>query len=185
MKIKDIAARVIRPDGTTVEIGKDDIFEREIAKANKVKIKAKSFAIPNIEPGVIVEYRYREAIDGATARGMKLDFQRDIPVQMLSYYYKPYKKNEPNYQSYNFNDTKFVKDEKGFYLAQRTNVPAFKEEPRMPPNDMVRPWMKLQGVSVNISSVDVSDFGSRVSFIVKNPNNPRQYWGAVEKKARV
>ena len=178
MKIKDIAARVIRPDGTTVEIGKDDIFEREIAKANKVKIKAKSFAIPNIEPGVIVEYRYRESIDGAGARGMKLDFQRDIPVQTLSYYYKPYKKKEPDYQPYNFNDTKFVKDEKGFYLAQRTNVPALREEPRMPPNDMVRPWMQLQGVTVNLTDASFNSF----SFVVKDPNNPRQFWGAVGKQ---
>ncbi len=92
MKIKDIAARVIKSDGSIVEIGKQDIFEREIVKANKVKIKAKSFAVPNIEPGVIVEYRYREVIEDAGARGMTLVFQRDIPVQTLSYYYKPYNK---------------------------------------------------------------------------------------------
>ncbi len=92
MKIKDIAARVIKADGSMVEISKQDIFEREIVKVNKVKIKAKSFAVPNIEPGVIVEYRYREVIEDAGARGMTLVFQRDIPVQTLSYYYKPYNK---------------------------------------------------------------------------------------------
>src|SRR6476469_638085 len=32
-KIKELAARVIRPDGTIVEIGKQDIFDREIVKA--------------------------------------------------------------------------------------------------------------------------------------------------------
>ncbi|MBA3693592.1 MAG: DUF3857 and transglutaminase domain-containing protein [Acidobacteria bacterium] len=175
MKIKDIAARVIKSDGSIVEIGKQDIFEREIVKANKVKIKAKSFAVPNIEPGVIVEYRYREVIEDAGARGMTLVFQRDIPVQTLSYYYKPFNKKEPNYQSYNFSDTKFVKDEKGFYLAQRTNVPSLKEEPRMPPSDMVRPWMKLQGVSVNLTNVSAFS----ISFSIKDPSNPNSYWGAV------
>ena len=175
MKIKDVAARVIKTDGTTIEIGKQDIFEREIVKANKIKIKAKSFAVPNIEPGVIVEYRYREVIEDAGAKGMTLVFQRDIPVENLSYYYKPYNKREPNYQSFNFTDTKFVKDEKGFYLAQRTNVPAFKEEPRMPPGDTVRPWMLLQGVSVNFTSA--SDFA--VTFVVKDPSSPNRYWGAV------
>lgn len=175
IKIKDVAARVIKPDGSTVEIGKADIFEREIVKANKVKIKAKSFAVPNIEPGVIVEYRYREVIEDAGAKGMELAFQREIPVQTLSYYYKPYNKREPNYQSFNFNDTKFVKDEKGYYLAQRTNVPSLKEEPRMPPSDMVRPWILLQGVSVNITSA--SAFG--ISFVIKDPSNRNVYWGAV------
>lgn len=175
IKIKDIAARVIKADGTITEITNKDIFEREIVKAGKVKIKAKSFAIPNIEPGVIVEYRYREVIDDASAMGMDLPFQKDIPVQNLAYYYKPYNKKEPNYQSYNFTDTKFVKDEKGYYLARRENVPAFKEEPRMPPEDTVRPWMMLQGVRVNLTSV--SDFS--VSFVVKDPSNPNSFWGAV------
>ncbi len=175
MKIKDIAARVVKADGSTVEINKQDIFEREIVKANKIKVKAKSFAVPNIEPGVIVEYRYREVVEDAGARGMTLIFQRDIPVQTLSYFYKPYNKNEPSYQSYNFTDTKFVKDEKGFYLAQRTNVPALKEEPRMPPSDMVRPWMLLSGAS--IGSVNVSAFA--ISYTIKDPSSPTRYWGAV------
>jgi len=90
MKIKDIAVRVIKPDGSAVEISKDDIFEREIIKTNGLKVKAKSFAVPNLEPGVIVEYRYREVISDAGAAGMRLKFQRDIPVQNLSCYYKPY-----------------------------------------------------------------------------------------------
>lgn len=175
MKIKDLAARVIKADGSIVEIGKQDIFEREIVKADKVKIKAKSFAVPNIEPGVIVEYRYREAIEDAGAKGMRLTFQREIPVQTLSYYYKPYSKKEPDYQSFNFTDTKFVKDEKGFYLAQRTNVPAFKEEPRMPPGDMVRPWMLLQGVSLNVTNAT----GLGFEYVIKDPSNPTKYWGAI------
>ena len=175
MKIKDLAARVIKPDGSTVEITRQDVFEREIVKADKLKIKAKSFAVPGIEPGVIVEYRYREAVDDAGAKGMTLVFQRDIPVQKLSYYYKPFNKREPDYQSFNFTDTKFIKDDKGFYLAQRTNVPAFKEEPRMPPNDMVRPWMLLQGASINF--LNASAFS--ISFTVKDPSSPTRYWGAV------
>ncbi len=175
IKIKDIAARVIKPDGTFVEIKKEDIFDREIVKAGKVKIKARSFAVSNIEPGVIVEYRYREIIEDAGARGMQLEFQRDIPVQKLSYYYKPYNKREPSYQSYNFTDTKFIKDDKGFYLAQRLNVPSFKEEPRMPPENMVRPWMLLSGISLEVT--DVSAFA--VSYTIKNPGNPASYWGAV------
>src|ERR1051325_4549652 len=143
-KIKDVAARVIKADGTAVEIQKDDIFEHEIVNANASKVKAKSFAIPSLEVGGIVEYRYREVISDAGAAGMHLKFQREIPVQTLSYYYKPYNKKTPNYQSFNFRDTKFVEGEKGFWVATRTNVPGLKEEPQMPPEDQVVPWMLLQ-----------------------------------------
>ena len=61
-KVEDVAARVIKPDGSIVELQLSDIFEREIVKAGKIKIKAKSFAVPNIEPGVIIEYRYKEIL---------------------------------------------------------------------------------------------------------------------------
>jgi len=175
MKIKDLQARVIRPDGSIVEIGKQDIFEREIIKAGGIKIKAKSFAVPNIEPGVIVEYRYKQVDSDTGAKGMRLPFQRDIPIRTLSYYYKPYSSREPSYQSYNFVDAKFVKDKNGFFLATKNNVPSFKEEPSMPPEDTVRPWMMLTGTGFSITSV--SEFG--ISFTVKDPGNPIAYWGGV------
>ena len=175
VKIKDLAARVIKADGSTVEINKEDIFEREIIKAGGVKIKAKSFAVPNIEPGVIVEYRYKEIRKDSGAKGMRLAFQREIPIQNLAYYYKPYNSVEPRYQNYNFKDAKFVKDEKGFWLATRTNVPSFRDEPRMPPEDMVRPWMLLTGA--RIGSVSETSFG--FTFTIKDPSSPGRYWGAV------
>jgi hypothetical protein len=149
LKIKDLAARVIRPDGSAVEIKKEDIFEREIVKADGLKIKAKSFAVPNIEPGVIVEYRYKENFSDADALGLRLEFQRDIPVRRLAYYYKPYE-GEPRFKTFNFSDAKFIKDKDGYYLALRTDVPAFKQEPYMPPDDMVRPWMRLGSARISL-----------------------------------
>lgn len=175
MKVKDVAARVIRPDGSIVELKKEEIFEREIVKANGIKIKAKSFAVPNIEPGAIIEYRYREVIDDAGAVGMRLTFQRDIPVRNLSYYYKPYNDKQPSFQGYNMQGVNFVKDKKGFYLAEQRNVPSFKEEARMPPEDQVRPWMLLQGVRVNVVGVT----NSSISFSIKDPSNMVQYWASV------
>ena len=174
LKVKDVAARVIKADGTIVELKKEDIFEREIIKGDGIKIKAKSFAVPAIEPGVIIEYRYREVFDDAGAMGMRLSFQRDIPVQNLAYYYKPYNKREPDFQTFNMRGVDFIKDKDGFYLASQKNVPSFKEEPRMPPEDQVRPRMLLQGV--RISLVDASFFS--LSFTIKDPNNPVSYWGA-------
>jgi hypothetical protein len=143
IQIKDLAARITRPDGSSTEIQENDIFEREIIKISGLKVRAKSFAVPNIEPGVIIEYRYKEVISDAGARGMSLPFQREIPVQKLVYYYKPYNKSQPDSVSYNFNDTKWVKDKDGYWMASRTDVPAFRSEPHMQPADNVRAWMLL------------------------------------------
>ena len=45
----------------------------------------------------------------------------------------------------------------------------------MPPEENVRPWMLLQGASVNL--VDASAFS--ITFIIKDPSNPTSYWGGV------
>jgi len=141
IKIKDLMARVIKTDGSIVEVAKTDIFEREIAKQDKVKVKAKSFAVPNIEPGVIIEYQYKEVIPGGSASNMRMKFQHDIPIQTISYYFKPFA--NVRYMTFNMEDNKFTKDKGGFYRATMENVPALKEEPRMPPEDEVRSWLLL------------------------------------------
>jgi hypothetical protein len=139
-KVKDLLARVIKADGTIVELAKTDIFEREIAKTSDVKIKAKSFAMPNVEPGVIVEYQYKEIIPG-WANNMRMTFQHDVPIENISYFFKP--ANNTKYLTFNMSDNKFIKDKNGFYRATMENVPAIKEEPRMPPQDEVRSWLLL------------------------------------------
>jgi hypothetical protein len=141
IKIKDIMARVIKPDGSVVELTKNDVFEREIVKADKIKVKAKSFAVPNIETGVILEYRYQQVEKSSWANNMRMFFQHDIPVQNISYYFKP--ANNTKYLTFNMNENKFIKDKNGFYRATMTNVPAIKEEAQMPPEDEVRSWLVL------------------------------------------
>jgi Domain of Unknown Function with PDB structure (DUF3857) len=179
VKIKDLAARVIKADGSTVDIKPEDIFEREIVKIDGAKLKAKSFAVPNIEPGVIVEYKYKETISYAGANGLHLEFQKDIPVQRLAYYYKPYSGNTPRSQSYNFTDTKFVKDKDGYWLASRTDIPSIKQEPKMPPEDGVRAWMLLTGARRSLLSYSESVDGFSETYVIKDPGNKNQYWGAV------
>jgi len=140
-QIKDIAARVIKADGSILEVKKADVFERTIVKSGGLKVKAKSFALPGIEPGSIVEYRWREIHPGGTISRTRLQFQRDIPVQTVSYFLKPYM--GMRYQTFHMGEAEFVKDKNDFYRITMTNMPAFREEPRMPPEDEVRAWLFL------------------------------------------
>ena len=140
-RIKDIAARVIKPDGTIVELKKEDVFERTIVKVNGEKVKAKSFALPGVEPGAIVEYRWREVRAYASADRLRLQFQRDIPAQSVTYFLKPFM--GMRYMPFHIGETRFVKDRDGFSKLTLNNVPAFHEEPKMPPDDQVRSWVFL------------------------------------------
>jgi len=60
--IKDIRGRTIQPDGTIVNFdGK--IFEKTLVKAGGVKFLAKTFTLPDVHPGSIIEYKFREQSD--------------------------------------------------------------------------------------------------------------------------
>ena len=146
-KISDIAGRTIKPDGTIVELKKDAVFDRTIVKAGDLKFKAKSFAMPAVEPGCLIEYRWKETRGEQIAIYLRLHFQRDIPVQFVKYHLKPLSLPglDLGMRSMTFRVSfdKFVKEKDGFYAVQQTNVPAFHEEPRMPPEDQVRSWMLI------------------------------------------
>ncbi len=145
IKIKDIAARTIKPDGSIVELKKEDVFERDIVKASGLKLKAKSFAMPGVEPGSIIEYRWREVREHESAHNTRLYFQRDIPVQTVKYFIKPYPVAEGGMRAQVFhgNLPPFIKEKNGFYSATMTNMPAFHEEPRMPPDLQVITWVLI------------------------------------------
>ena len=144
VKIKDITARTTKADGSTVELKPEDVFERDIVKGEGLKLKAKSFAVPGIEPGAIIEYRWKE-VRGIVSYYQRLDFSRDIPVHFVKYSVKPipHPSLAMRGQVFNGANTPFVKEKEGFYSTTMANVPAFKEEPRMPSEYGIRPWLLL------------------------------------------
>jgi transglutaminase-like putative cysteine protease len=57
-RVEEIRARTIGPDGKISEFS-DQIYDREIVKAKKVRINAKVLTLPNVQIGTIIEYSYR------------------------------------------------------------------------------------------------------------------------------
>ncbi|CAN5454307.1 hypothetical protein BH10ACI2_BH10ACI2_11590 [soil metagenome] len=144
IRIKDIAARTTKKDGTVVELKGSDIFDRDVVKGNGIKIKSKSFAVPGIEPGAVIEYRWKE-IRGAISFYQRLQLSREILVELVVYHVKPVPAPEVvlHGQTFNAQNQPFKKESNGFYMTSATNIPSFQEEPRMPPENSVRPWMLL------------------------------------------
>jgi transglutaminase superfamily protein len=144
----NIAARTIKPDGTIVEMKKDAVFDREIVRLSGVKFKSKSFALPAVEPGVIVEYKWSERRP-FTSFYTRLQLQRDFPIQSVKYYVKPMAEMQTamgmgmHTISFHCPNVPFIKERDGFHSVSFNNVAAFREEPRMPPEDQVRSWMLL------------------------------------------
>jgi hypothetical protein len=101
--------------------------------------------MPGVEPGSIIEYRWREVRNDRLANYIRLQFQRDVPVQLVKYYIKPLSHPDFPYgmrmQPFHGKNTAFLKEKDGYYSTTMEKVRAFHEEPRMPPEDQVRPWM--------------------------------------------
>ncbi len=144
VKIKDVAARTIKPDGSIVELAKEDIIEKTVVKVSGIKLKTKTFAFPGIEAGAIIEYKWKEVISDSSANNMRLQFQRDIPVQAVTYRIKPAKNSFFDVRAFNMPHFEFQKEKDGFRTTTVNKMPAFHEEPMMPPEDNVRAWAMIR-----------------------------------------
>ena len=143
-KIKDVAARTIKADGTIIELAKEDVIEKVVVKVNGLKLRTKTFAFPGIEPGAIIEYKWKEVVSNSSANNMRLQFQRDIPVQSITYRIKPARDVFFEVRPFNMPKFEFKKEKGGFQTATVTNMRAFHEEPMMPPEDSVRAWAMVR-----------------------------------------
>ncbi len=145
--IVDVGGRTIKPDGTIVELSKDAVFRRDIVKAGGVKVKVVSFAMPAVEPGAILEYHWKEIRDGELANYVRMPFQRDIPVHEITYFIKPldipWLRLPMRVATFGAQPGKMIDGRDGFHSTSVKNVPAFKEEPLMPSEWYVKPWVLL------------------------------------------
>ena len=144
VKIKDVAARTIKSDGSIVELAKTDIIEKTVVKASGLKLRTKTFAFPGIEPGAIIEYKWKEVRSNSSANNLRLQFQRDIPVESVTYHLKPAGSQLLDVRAFNMDKPNFEKENHGFQVATVKNMSAFHEEPLMPPEDSVRSWAMVK-----------------------------------------
>jgi hypothetical protein len=139
--VSSVEGRTIKPDGTILDLKKDGIFERDQVRLKRFRIKAVSLAMPGVEPGVIVEYRWREIRKGGAAYNLRLEFQLDYPVQKVTYFVRPLRNivGVMQVRPFNCHPLRAISAD-GFDSIGLENVPAFRAEPMMPSEPNVRPW---------------------------------------------
>ena len=151
--MRDIEGRTVSSSGAITELRSQDVFDRTILQASGLKIKTKSFVLPGVTPGSIIDYRWREVRDGSIADEVELPFHREILVQLVRYHVKPLAVRDLGYemrtQQFNMSERPVTsKEERGYTGISMTNVPALKREPYMPPALSVGPWMLLYDVDL-------------------------------------
>ncbi|MEW6130159.1 MAG: DUF3857 domain-containing protein [Acidobacteriota bacterium] len=141
-KITDVSARTIKPDGTIIEVADRDIFDKLIFKSSTRTERAKVFTLSGVEPGTIIEYRYRQTYPQGF-RYFAFDLQSELFIKQLSYTIQTPFMTNADVRWVTFN----VKDEKRFHPAwdgafkiNVEDIHPFKREPMMPPELAVKMW---------------------------------------------
>lgn len=132
-----LAGRVVKPDGTSVELTKNDFHETVAVKTGGVEILRTTFAFPNVQPGDVVEYSWTQGL--ATHYG---------------HYQRFYCQSEAPTREYVFNLLGASADVNVMWFnctpAERKskqvvfrNLPAFVPEPYMPVETGFRGWIMV------------------------------------------
>lgn len=136
--IRDIEARTIRPDGSIAEFH-GTIYDRQLAEGQGVNYRAKVFALPDVQVGSIIEYRFTQLTFGNLFNSQWVLseplFTRDAkfslqPSRRLSLRYSwpqglPEGTGAPAFSS-------------GAIRLEAHNIPAFIKEDHMPPESELR-----------------------------------------------
>ncbi len=164
-----LRARTIRPDGSVADFdGK--VFEKTIVKARGQKYAAKTFTLPNVEVGSIIEYSYTYDFREYALYDSNWILSQELFTKDAKFSLKPYPGSFQN----------------PFRVSWRPRLPPGSVPPQEGPDHVVR----LE--AHNIAAFQVEDFmppenelKARVQFIYSQESletDPAKYWKRVGKK---
>lgn len=163
-QINSIRARTIRPDGTVVNFdGK--VYEKEIVKARGVKYLAKTFTLPDVEAGSIIEYRYISSWTEYLVYDSKWILSADLFTKDAKFSLKPNANFALRMITQGLPQGTAQPEKDGsFYRMEVHDIAAFQDEDFMPPPEELK---------------------ARVSFIYQDDNverEPDKFWKKEGKK---
>ena len=141
--VTDISARTIQPDGRIVPFN-GKVYDKVLMKGGGLRLRAKTFSLPEVQPGSILEYRFKRRWTDHLLTNTYWMIQREIPVVHAHMTLKPYN-SHGEYLTYftyfNLPEGK-APAQKGrdAYELEVTNVAPFQEEGFAPPAD----WLKMR-----------------------------------------
>lgn len=137
--IRSLQARVIHPDGRIV-VFDGEVFEKPLVKARGVRMMAKSFTLPGVEVGSIVEYKYKRTMPIGWAFNSRWLLSDDLFTKRAVFSLRP-ADNLLLRWSWPLGlppDTKPPAKERGLIRLETHDVPAFVTEEFMPPEDLMK-----------------------------------------------
>ena len=138
--IHSIRARTIRPDGTIANF-EGKAFDKTIVKARDVKILAKTFTLPDVQVGSIIEYHYMDDLNSGYVYNSHWILSEELFTKRAKFSLKPSKDFALRW-SWPVGlptGTAPPKEEAGGIIQlESQNIPAFQIEDYMPPQNELK-----------------------------------------------
>jgi hypothetical protein len=173
-RVEGIKARVILPDGKTVTLSKDEIFDTSLYPEFLFYSddRARRFTVPGVEEGCLVETEWRKTIDNFSF-WTRWDFQHADPVLISRYTVRCPNDWEIRWKTYGIELKPEVeslpKGMKANHTWKAENLPPFREEAAMPPGDGNVAHLMFSSVGVK-SWGDIASWYLRVCEGRMNPD---------------
>jgi len=138
-RVRSIQARIIRPDGTEVTLNKKDIYDRETLRKGSERVRTKSFALPGVEPGCIIDYRVEIRTVNIFNAAMLFTPTQDYPIRRYSLKHVPFPALNVNYRWYQIPGK--PKITRSYFLLEMKDLKAKSPDLYQPPPMVLYPWV--------------------------------------------
>lgn len=152
--VAGIDARTIRPDGKIVPFtGK--VYDKVLLKGGGVRLQAKTFTLPDVQPGSIIEYRFTRRWTDSIVLPTHWSISQDIPVLHAKLTLKPYN-SFGEYRTFftylGLPKGKEPKHERGQWEIELENIPAYEAEAFAPPEQQLRGYLNFYYTRENVNA---------------------------------
>ncbi len=147
-KATNIHARVIKPDGSFIEVDDKDVVTQTERRNQKYTLRSTTISIPQVEVGDIVEYLYRTSLDeGYYLPSDEIMFQEAWPIRKLELKMKPYVYRGAGFKWASHNvENRMEEGKGGFYEIELENLAGYPDEPYQAPDSDAKAWFTFYNV---------------------------------------
>ena len=185
--VTGVRARTIHPNGSIVNFS-GKVYDKVVVKAGGVKIYEKTFSLPDVQPGSIIEYKYEEPFDpGQYFAVMQWNVQQDLYTRQGKFTFMQLSDPQQTEYQYFAWRTLFLpasaqpqRQTNGSFVLEVHDIAGLADEPYSLPRDMLRSRVEFYYTSQSKETTDQfwkrtgKDWGKKLdSFINKK--------GALEK----
>lgn len=158
-RIREIEARTVRPDGS-IAMFNGTVYEAPLAKSNNSKLMVKTFTLPEVQIGSIVEYRYLRYLPSAWLFNMRWVLSQDLYTEAAQFTLEPARTYPLRwYYPRGLPEGTDPPVEHGSKIHLETHdVPAFVTEEYMPPQEEMRYRVEFIYAGDRLNETDPAEY---------------------------